>query len=121
MKNLNMNIRKLLFDLVKFILRLLFDACAMVCIAKKAGKKLSSLIETSKDNMKIKGKKIGRMLLLICFIWTLLSLGLRFLLFGLATWLNKLLSGTCIGFCIVSVLCFLSALGMIRLLYKSNT
>ncbi|TDG93276.1 hypothetical protein CCPUN_09330 [Cardinium endosymbiont of Culicoides punctatus] len=100
------------------IIKLLCKLFGSVYIAEKVREKLIVSISEFQDTMREKIKKMGPIFALVAVIFLLFSLGLRFLLSGLAYWLNAILNSSCLGFFIISILCFVIVAFAVYILHK---
>lgn len=88
----------------------------MACIVGIVREKLGVFAHTFQHNLQTKAKKIIQIFLLGSLVFILLGLGLRFLLLGLAYWLNTVFSSAYLGFFLVSIFCFLMVMFMVLML-----
>ncbi|MGI2299282.1 phage holin family protein [Cardinium endosymbiont of Bemisia tabaci] len=88
----------------------------MACILELVREKLAVLIYTFQHSLKKKAKKVGWILLIFSTAFILFGLGLRFLLLGLACWLNQIFESNYIGFLMVALFCFLMVAAVLLML-----
>lgn len=100
------------------IIKILCKLFGMACIVELVREKLGVLVYTLQYNLKAQAKKMAWMFLLVVLAFILLGLGLRFLLLGMAYWLNALFSSTYLGFFLVSIFCFLMVILMVLMLRR---
>ncbi|WP_250238755.1 phage holin family protein [Cardinium endosymbiont of Oedothorax gibbosus] len=81
-------------------------------------KRMGMLVCALQHNLKAQAKKIAQMFLLGSLAFILLGLGLQFLLFGLACWLNAVLCNTYLGFLLVAMGCFLMVILIVLMLRR---
>ena len=103
---------RMFFRIVKIVSKLF----GMACIVELVREKLALLIYTFQHSLKKRAKKIGWILLIFSTAFILFGLGLRFLLLGLACWLNQILSSNYLGFFIVAFFCFLIVVAVLLML-----
>ncbi|MGI2298391.1 phage holin family protein [Candidatus Cardinium hertigii] len=103
------------FRIIKIVSKLF----GMACIVELVREKLAVCIYTFQHGLKKKAKKVGWILLIFSTAFILFGLGLRFLLLGLACWLNQILSSTYLGFLMVAFFCFLMV-GVVLLMFRSH-
>lgn len=96
------------FSIIKTLCKLLGAAY----IVQKVRERCSLFINKVQHAIKEQAKRIAGIFVLGCVVFMLFSLGLRFLLLGLAYWLNSVLSSDFLGFWIVSIFCFFVAILM---------
>ena len=89
------------------IIKVLFRLFGMIYMAETMKIKLGEYTCALQHVIVKKTKKISGILLLSCMIFILFSSALRFLLLGLAHWLNIIFSSIFLGFFIVAIFCFL--------------
>ncbi|WP_342265254.1 phage holin family protein [Cardinium endosymbiont of Philonthus spinipes] len=100
------------FRMIKMLCKLF----GMACIVGIVREKLGVFAHTFQHNLQTKAKKIIQIFLLGSLVFILLGLGLRFLLLGLAYWLNTVFSSAYLGFFLVSIFCFLMVMFMVLML-----
>ncbi|MGI2262214.1 phage holin family protein [Candidatus Cardinium hertigii] len=100
------------FKIVKIVSKLF----GMACMVELVREKLALLIYTLQDSLKKKAKKVGWILLIFSTAFVLFGLGLRFLLLGLACWLNQIFASNYLGFFMVAFFCFLMVLAVLLML-----
>ncbi|MGI2257670.1 phage holin family protein [Candidatus Cardinium hertigii] len=103
------------FRIVKIVSKLF----GMACMVELVREKLVILIYAFQDSLKKKAKKVGWILLIFSTAFILFGLGLRFLLLGLACWLNQIFASNYIGFLMVAFFCFLM-LAAVLLMLRSH-
>ncbi|WP_243017989.1 phage holin family protein [Candidatus Cardinium hertigii] len=107
----------ILFRIIKIVGKLLGIACMVEIVREK----LTIFLYSLQHNLKAQVKKIIRLFFMGTLAFILFSLGLRFLLHGLACWLNAIFASAYLGFFIVSIFCFLMVtLIIFRLRNKIN-
>lgn len=102
------------------IVKILCKLFGMVCIVELVREKLGTLVYTLQHSLKAKAKQMAWMVLIFSIAFILFGLGLRFLLLGLACWLNEVLASTYLGFLLVAMFCFVM-MGCVLLIWRSNS
>ncbi|MCT4697147.1 MAG: phage holin family protein [Candidatus Cardinium sp.] len=98
------------------VIKILCKLLGIACIVELVREKLGGFVHTLQRGLKAKAKKVAQLVLLAALTFILFGLGLRFLLLGLAYWLNALLSSTYLGFFLVSIFCFLMVVLVVLIL-----
>ncbi|AXI24356.1 holin superfamily III [Cardinium endosymbiont of Sogatella furcifera] len=98
------------------MIKILCKLLGIACIVELVREKLGGLVHTLQYSLKEKAKQVVQVFVLAALTFILFGLGLRFLLLGLAYWLNALLSSAYLGFFLVSIFCFLMVMLVVFML-----
>lgn len=79
---------------------------------------LRGLLAEGKDALRSWVQRLMGLLLVVLLLVAFLHLGIGFLLYGIAQWLNTLWASSCLGFLFVAACCFLGVFLFAFLVYR---